>query len=597
MTDCLFHRGPDDEGVFLDRNLGLGFRRLAIIDLSAKGHQPMSDEKGEVWLVFNGEIYNFFSLRKELEETGMTFRSGTDTEVILHLYKRDGVNCLHKLRGMFAFAIWDKRSRELFVARDRLGKKPLKFYRDERQFIFASELKALFVNPEVPKEIDWGAIDEYLSYQFVPHPKTGFQHIEKLEPAHYLLIKETGEIKKVRYWQLDFSKKENHSEEEWKHLVTNALKESVRLRLMSDVPLGAHLSGGIDSSLVVALMAQQSDKPVKTFSIGFEEASHNELPYARLIADRYATDHHEFIVKPQTIELLPKIAAHFEEPFADSSALPTWILCELTRQYVTVAINGDGGDENFAGYARYKAMQRYRILRSLDPLVRLSHKTLARKLHRFKILSSLLSSYDKNPAQAYVQGWGFFSEDEKKKLLSGELIEHASDSRGFTITQDFFDAAANLDPIEQLMFADIHSYLPDDLLVKTDLASMAHALEIRSPLLDHFFMELVASMPSNLKLHKRCSKYLLKEIAQDFIPNELIEKPKKGFVLPLDKWSRESLHPFIQEQLLDPHFLRYGFQSKTIMELMERHRRGENHSRKLWTLLMLRFWFSTWFEG
>ncbi|KKW32298.1 MAG: Asparagine synthase [Candidatus Uhrbacteria bacterium GW2011_GWA2_52_8d] len=281
MSDRIAHRGPDDAGVFVDGNIGLGFRRLAILDLSSAGHQPMSDGAQEVRIVFNGEIYNFLTLRKELEDEGVRFQSGTDTEVILYLYKKFGVDCLAHLRGMFAFAIWDTRTRELFVARDRLGKKPLKFYRDRNCFIFASELKAILANPEVSKEVDWGAVDEYLSYQFVPHPKTGFLGIEKLEPAHYLLVKETGEVKKECYWKLDFLKKVERSQEEWKGVVTQSLKESVQLRLMSDVPLGAHLSGGIDSSVVVALMAQASSKPVKTFSIGFPEDSHNELPQAR----------------------------------------------------------------------------------------------------------------------------------------------------------------------------------------------------------------------------------------------------------------------------------------------------------------------------
>ena len=605
MSDRLVHRGPDDEGVFVDGNLGLGFRRLAIMDLSPRGHQPMSDVQGDVWIVFNGEIYNFPALRKELEADGIRFQSGTDTEVIIYLYKKFGVQCLQHLRGMFAFVIWDKRSRELFVARDRLGKKPLKFYRDGQCFIFASELKALFVNPEIPKEVDWEAVDDYLSYQFVPHPKTGFRGIEKLEPAHYLLVKENGEVKKERYWQIDFSKKEQRSEYEWKERITQTLRDAVRLRLMSDVPLGAHLSGGIDSSLVVALMAQEMQESVKTFSIGFGDASHNELPQARLIAERYGTDHHEFVVEPSAIDLLPKIAKQFEEPFADSSALPTWMLCELTRQHVTVALNGDGGDENFAGYARYKAMQRYESLRGLDPLVRATKKPLSvllSQLHRLtgqkklRYLSTLFSWYAQNPAQAYLQSWGFFCEDEKQFLYSPELRSPIRSWRGFSIMAGLFEQASNLDPVERLLFADIHSYLPDGLLVKTDMASMAHSLEVRSPLLDHVFMEQVAKMPSAFKLAGRQSKYLLKEIAKDFVPREILDKPKRGFGLPCDVWLRTSLSGFARDHLLDPTFLHWGFESKTIESLLARHQRGEDHSQKLWSLLMLRLWLREWFE-
>ena len=605
MSDRIAHRGPDDAGVFVDGNIGLGFRRLAILDLSSAGHQPMSDGAQEVRIVFNGEIYNFLTLRKELEDEGVRFQSGTDTEVILYLYKKFGVDCLAHLRGMFAFAIWDTRTRELFVARDRLGKKPLKFYRDRNCFIFASELKAILANPEVSKEVDWGAVDEYLSYQFVPHPKTGFLGIEKLEPAHYLLVKETGEVKKECYWKLDFLKKVERSQEEWKGVVTQSLKESVQLRLMSDVPLGAHLSGGIDSSVVVALMAQASSKPVKTFSIGFPEDSHNELPQARLVAERYATEHHEFVGEPSTVELVPKIVRQFEEPFADSSALPTWILCEMTRAHVTVALNGDGGDENFAGYARYKAMQRYEMLRAFDAVVGplrgsltsiSQHAFRLTNQKRFRYLTSILSSYARDRSQYYLQSFGFFREDEKLVLYTSSLHHRVSSSRKGSIFKQLFEETSDLDSVEQMLYTDRHSYLPDDLLVKTDMASMAHSLEVRSPLLDHVLMEQVASMPADWKLAGRESKYLLKEIAKELIPLELIQKPKRGFTVPCEVWLRTSLKEFIREQILDPVFLAYGFNRRAIEALLTRHEQGEDESRKLWSLLMLRLWLGEWFE-
>lgn len=606
MSDRLVHRGPDDEGLFVDGNLGLGFRRLAIIDLSERGHQPMSDESGDVWLVFNGEIYNFIPLRQELERDGVRFCSGTDSEVIVHLYKKYGVECLRRLRGMFAFAIWDKRNRTLFIARDRLGKKPLKFYRDANGFFFASELKAILANTEVPKQIDWGAVDEYLSFQFVPHPKTGFVGIEKLEPAHYLLVKENGEVKKERYWDIDFSHKEDRTKEEWKSVVEETLKESVRLRLMSDVPLGAHLSGGIDSSLVVALMAGEMSAPVKTFSIGFAQSSYNELPQARLVAQRYGTDHHEFVVDPKTVELLPEIARHYEEPFADSSALPAWLLCETTRSHVTVALNGDGGDESFAGYARYKAMRRYEQLRAWDVVVnpmrgvgtRFANSAYALTgAKRWRYFSSVLDFYAHDRAQAYGQSFGFFRDDEKAQLYTPERRAHVATSRGHAVTRSLFEQASSLDKVERLMFTDIHSYLPDDLLVKTDMASMAHALEVRSPLLDYVFMETVARIPSSLKLAGRTSKALLKEIAREYVPAEIIDKPKRGFAIPGEHWLRTSLKGYVREQLLDPKFLQYGFDRSFIEWLLGRQERGEDVSRKLWSLLMLRLWLRGWFEG
>ncbi|MBI4437483.1 asparagine synthase (glutamine-hydrolyzing) [Candidatus Uhrbacteria bacterium] len=605
MSDRLAHRGPDDAGMFVDGNVGLGFRRLAIIDLSVRGHQPMSDEAREVHLVFNGEIYNFRSLRAELEADGVRFLSETDSEVIIHLYKKYGVGCLERLRGMFAFAIWDARARELFIARDRLGKKPLKFYLDAHRFIFASELKALFVNPEIPKEIDWAAVDEYLSYQFVPHPKTGFLGIEKLEPAHYLIVKENGEVRKKRYWQLDFSKKEQHTPQEWKEKITESLKESVRLRMVSDVPLGAHLSGGVDSSLVVALMAQASSRPVKTFSIGFREDSHNELPQARLVAERYGTDHHEFVVESDAVDLLPKIARHFEEPFADSSALPTWILCELTRQHVTVALNGDGGDENFAGYARYKAMQRYETLRRFGAVVGpasgplasvLRHASRLTKQKRLEYLATILSAYTGVRGRFYLHSFGFFREDEKEALYTPEARQRVLASRASSVMQRLFEESSGLSPTEQMLFVDFESYLPDDLLVKTDMASMAHALEVRSPLLDQVFVSQVASMPVAMKLAGRESKILLKEIAKALVPLEILEKPKRGFNVPCDIWLRTTLKTFVREHILAPSFLRFGFSRSAIEDLLTRHERGEDVSRKLWSLLMLRLWLQEWFE-
>jgi asparagine synthase (glutamine-hydrolysing) len=361
--DAISHRGPNDEGFYVDENIILGSRRLAIIDLSEAGHMPMTNEDGRFWIVFNGEIYNFLDLRKELEKRHK-FKSKTDTEVILHLYEEKGIDCLRYLRGMFAFAVWDKKEKILFLARDRLGKKPLKYYFNDKFFIFASELKAILKDKEVPREIDWGAIDEYLTYQYVPHPKTGFKGIFKLEPAHYLLITLDGKIKKERYWDLDFTQKLNLSENEWIGAIEEKLKESVKIRLISDVPLGAHLSGGIDSSMVVAMMAQEMKEPVKTFSIGFKEKTYDETKYARLVAKRYGTDHHELIIEPNAIEILPKLVYHYEEPYADSSALPTWYLCQMTKNYITVALNGDGGDENFAGYtSRYVAWKLYWRLR------------------------------------------------------------------------------------------------------------------------------------------------------------------------------------------------------------------------------------------
>lgn len=601
MSKAVSHRGPDDEGIFIDKNIGLGHRRLSIIDLSPAGHQPMSDNEGKIWIVFNGEIYNFLELRQGLEKSGIKFKSKSDTEVIINLYKKYGVNCLKYLRGMFAFAIWDSEKRQLFLARDRVGKKPLKYYLDNGVFIFASELKAILTNLEVKKEIDYDAIDEYLTYQYVPHPKTGFKNIWKLEPAHFLVIKENGQVVKQRYWQLDYSQKLNLTEAEWENTILVKLKESVGLRLISDVPLGAHLSGGIDSSLVVALMAQQTKEPVKTFSIGFKESDYNELPYARLVAQRYKTDHQEFIVEPNAIELLPKLVRQYEEPYADSSALPTWYLSEVTRKHVTVALNGDGGDENFAGYQRYNAMQLFNTLKMI-PFKNLLKKIsqTAYRLTKAKIFRQgyrLLDSYAPNPVDFYLNIIDYFGQKEKNLIYTEELKQKMAGSRWQTFIKEIFDETKNLDWLDKALYFDINAGLPDDLLTKIDIASMAHGLEIRSPFLDHEFMELTAKMPSNLKMRGHNKKYLLKKIAYKLIPKECIEKTKWGFSVPLEYWFRGKLKNYLREELLDKKYLDYGFKKRGIEKIIEDHEsHRQNYANQLWALLTLNHWFKEYFR-
>lgn len=600
MNGAVSHRGPDDQGIFTDKNVGLGHARLSIIDLSPAGHQPMPDDTGRFWIVFNGEIYNFLELRKELENAGVKFRSKTDTEVIIHLYKKYGVDCLKLLRGMFAFAIWDKEKQVLFLARDRVGKKPLKYYSDGKVFLFASELKAILQNPEVKKEIDWPAIDEYLTYQYVPHPKTGFKNIFKLEPGHYLLIKSDGTIKKEKYWQIDYSKKLNLSESEWEKAVLEKLKESVKTRLISDVPLGAHLSGGIDSSVIVALMAGEMKEPVKTFSIGFKEDDYNELPYARLVAEKYKTEHQEFIIEPNAIEILKKLAYHYEEPYADSSALPTWHLSELTKKHVTVALNGDGGDENFVGYGRYNAMKLFYQLKALPlknqmqflnkHLYRLTGIKIFRKGWRF------LEAYGKNPLDFYLRIISYLSQDDKGLIYGPDLLEKTGNSRWQSFLEEKFSEAKNLEKLDQILYTDINSYLPDDLLVKVDIASMAHALEIRSPFLDHEFMELTAQIPANLKLKGHNKKYLLKKLAYKLLPKECIDRPKQGFGVPLEYWFRGELENHLKERLLDKSFLDYGFKKEGLEKLITDHKeKRRNNANQLWALLTLSYWLENYF--
>jgi asparagine synthase (glutamine-hydrolysing) len=593
--DAISHRGPDDEGFYVDENIILGAKRLAIIDLSPAGHMPMTNEDGRFWMVFNGEIYNFLELRKDLEKRHK-FKSRTDSEVLLHLYEEKGIDCLRYLRGMFAFAIWDKKEKILFLARDRLGKKPLKYYFNDKFFIFASELKAILKDKEVKKEIDWGAIDEYLTYQYVPHPKTGFKGIFKLEPAHYLLVTLNGKIKKERYWNLDYSQKLNLSENEWIEVIEEKLKESVKIRLISDVPLGAHLSGGIDSSMIVAMMAQQMKEPVKTFSIGFKEKEYDETKYARLVAKRYGTDHHELIVEPNAIEILPKLVYYYEEPYADPSALSTWYLCEVTKKYITVALNGDGGDENFAGYDRYNTFKLYKDLEFLpgkrifgkinEILYRITKLKIFRKGFRF------FSAYREDPISFYLRLIGFFQNEEKEKLYQPDLKKLIEDSRGSNFLREIFKKTKG-HWLDRILYLDINSYLPDDLLVKVDIASMAHSLEVRSPFLDHEFMELCAKIPPNLKMKGHNKKYIFKKLAQKYIPKECIFRPKTGFGVPLEFWFKEELLNFLKERILSQEFLNYGFNKNFLEQLIKEHQKGiRNHSYRLWALLILSEWLN-----
>ncbi|RMD59421.1 asparagine synthase (glutamine-hydrolyzing) [Candidatus Parcubacteria bacterium] len=597
MLKTLVHRGPDDEGIFLDNNLGLGHKRLAIIDLSSQGRQPISDAEGKFWLTYDGEIYNYQELRRQLEKEGTKFKSKTDSEVIIYLYRQYGPEMLTMLRGMFAFAIWDKQKQELFLARDRLGQKPLKYFYNQNCFIFASELKTILTQKEVKKEIDWSAIDEFLIYSYVPTPKTGFQNIKKLPPAHYLIIKADGNIQLQRWWRLDFSQKLKLKENEWEQIITEKLIESIKIRLQSDVPLGAHLSGRIDSSLIVALMAGESSSPIKTYSVGFGERDYNELPFARKVAKRYRTDHQEIIVNSDALELLPKLAYYYEEPFGDSSAVPNWHLMQATRQHIAVALNGDGGDENFAGYDRYRVMQWHRWLKLLpaQSLLKKSAQKIYYYLHwhKAKKIIQLLDILAPTRLDTFLRLINAINQTEKQQLLPTD--KPTSDRPNFLAQK--FQAVAHFSPLDQLLWVGINSHLPDNLLVKIDIASMAHSLEVRSPFLDHEFMELTAKLPPHLKLRGNIKKYLLKKIAARFIPEECIYRRKQGFSLPLEHWFRKKNYlDLLRTKLLHDRLPLYGFNTQFIGRLIEEHRSFRaDHSRLLWNLLYLNEWFKVWF--
>ncbi len=616
MIDAQSHRGPDDSGAWSDGSCALGHRRLSIIDLSESGRQPLTDQEERLWITFNGEIYNFQELRQELESFGYHFRTRTDTEVIVNAYHKWGADCLKKLRGMFAFGIWDRRNRRLFLARDRVGKKPLFYTQVGDKFLFASELQGLLAVAETPREINLQAIDRYLSYGYIPAPDTAYRNIYKLPPAHYLTIdvKHDGlETRIDRYWTLSYSPKLKIDEDEAAEILREKLTEAVRLRMISDVPLGAFLSGGIDSSIVVGLMARLSSQPVKTFSIGFKEAAYNELDHARRIADRWGTDHHEFVVEPDALAILPTLVRHFGEPYADSSALPTFYVSQITRQHVTVALNGDGGDESFAGYERYlgnyiaeRMQSTPGVAWAASMLSRVipdstNPKSRARQAHRF------LSVATQPMAGRYARWLTFFDDEKKAHLYNSDF--KAQLNGGYDKSQDGWLGGLfaqmpvldppGLDPIDAAMAVDVVSYLPYDLLVKVDITSMANSLEARSPFLDHEVMEFAASLPMEVKLRGRQLKYLLKSSFSDLLPPENVNRRKMGFGVPLAQWFRSSLRELLLDALQSRgSLLRAYFESEEIDRLVNDHmsKRADN-SFQLWNLLMLELWQREFIDG
>jgi asparagine synthase (glutamine-hydrolysing) len=605
MSATIAHRGPDDSGCYIsrDRKVGLGHQRLAIVDLSARGHQPMRYlDRYEI--VFNGEIYNFEEERRALIRAGYSFQSTTDTEVILALYDKYGVACLERLRGMFSFALFDEKTGVLFCARDRLGKKPFKYYSDTDIFMFGSELKAILSQREYVRQPDLLAIHHYLTYQYCPAPFTGFAGIHKLDPAHYLLVNtRTGVITKQKYWQLSFKKKTQAGEQELSKMILDGLEEATKLRMIADVPLGAFLSGGVDSSAVVAMMAKNSMRPVKTFSIGFKEKKYNELPYAAMVAQRFQTDHTEFTVEPNALESLPTLVRHYEEPYADSSAIPTYYLSKLTRQHVTVALNGDGGDENFAGYSRYNIQKLAHAMAWLMPLAPLG-KTAARNLgqifpttfwHRAE---RFWATFSEEYRRRYMNYICYFTDAMKADLYSQELLmsQLASSSE---VIMNAFEEAGGGDIIDQTLYADIRTYLPEDLLVKVDIATMANSLEGRSPLLDHVFMEMVATIPSSLKLKGFTdNKYIFKKALAGLLPPEILQRKKMGFVVPIEAWFRGDMQSYVTSILLSPHtrITRRLFKKEAVARLLATHTRTRiNMAPQLWALLMLELWFREFF--
>ena len=590
------HRGPDDEGIYIAPHIGLGQRRLSIIDLRRSAAPPLSNEDGTIWIVFNGEIYNFQQLRHDLLEKGHSFRTSTDTETIIHLYEEYGTECLQYLRGMFAFALWDAKAMRLFAARDRLGKKPFYYTKNSASFLFGSEIKALSAAPEVSSIPNFSAIDSYLTYSYVPSPLTAFSDIYKLPPAHFLTCNIKGEVKIERYWSPPLVEKTNESRTEIKNSIMNQLREAVKLRLISDVPLGAFLSGGIDSGIVVALMAMESSKPVKTFSIGFKDDEFNELPYAKLVAKKYGTEHHEFVVTPSAVDILPLLVRHYNEPFADSSALPTYYVSKMTRKHVTVALSGDGGDESFSGYHRYGQMLQWEkadlvpwrmrrpVFGSLEALIaRLPYTNSSARIKRaFHMLGS-------NVPERYLLTMTMLKQEEKRAIYTQHFRALAGES-SYSQTTPW---SSNMDNLDWMMRHDQNYYLPDCLMVKADIASMANGLELRAPFLDHLFVEFAASIPSAMKRDRNGGKRILLEMAKPLLPVEILNKPKSGFGVPLAKWFRGELSSMLRSMLLDDVAAKRGLFDKQFMTKMveEQISGSRDWSNRLWAFLFLEMWF------
>ncbi len=595
MNEMMIHRGPDDGGIFVGPGIGLGHRRLSIIDLSG-GHQPMANEDRTVWVLLNGEIYNYTELRSDLLSRGHTFTTRSDTEAIVHLYEDLGEGCFARLRGMFSIAIWDSRNRKLVLARDRVGKKPLFYAADDKRILFGSELKALLAADFLPRGMDVFALSDYFSFGYIPTPKTIYQAVRKVMPGHYLVATGNG-IRETCYWDISFGNVEDRSEAEWGEVLRHELCEATRVRLVSDVPLGAFLSGGIDSSSVVATMSRLMKRAVTTCSIGFAEERYNEVDYARQVARQFATDHHEQTVQADAVGIVDKLAWHYDEPFADSSAIPTYYVSKIAREHVTVALGGDGGDESFAGYRRYKLDRFENALRSYFPegMRRAVFGPLGRwypalawapRVFRGK---ATFQSLARSPLEGYFNSISYFRPDDKTRLFTADFRRRLGGYDSIEVFRQYYDRAGTDDLLSKIQYVDIKTYLTDDILTKVDRASMAVSLEVRAPMLDHKFMEHIASIPSSLKLRNGAGKYILKKALEPILPRDILYRPKQGFAVPLDVWFRRELKEMAYEivvetrdDILDNRFLK---------KIWDQHQKGYyDRSALLWATLMFRKW-------
>lgn len=602
MGEAIRHRGPDAGGVFIDDQIALCHRRLSIIDLSESGAQPMTSPSGRYITVYNGEIYNFPELKKELLEDGINFRGTSDTEVMIALYEKYGPDCLKLLNGMFAIAIWDTQDQSLFLARDRLGKKPLYYYKKNDRFLFASEIKSILCAPDIDRSIRHDAVKDFFFYQYVPDPKTIFESVHKLPPGYWMRIDQNGSAIH-QYWDVSFAKEHTGSQQQIEGEIFELLEDSVRVRMISDVPLGAFLSGGVDSSAVVGMMAGNSTTPVTTCAIGFNNKKFDEIKYAAKVAKQFNTNHHEFTVQEKVESNLLSIAAMFDEPFADPSFVPTYFVSQLARTMVTVALAGDGGDENFAGYSKYLNDQFENKLRSGIPrflrqpvLGNLSGLLRQLPINQLRRGGSLLQSLSVDQARGFFLSNSFFREDVWNQLVTSQFEKDSSSYDPADITRNYYQNADTDDHLSRLLYTDIKSYLPGDILVKVDRMSMANSLETRAPILDYRVVEYAATIPSHMKIHKREGKSVLKSSLEGFLTEETLYRKKMGFSVPLAQWLRHEIAAIAEQYLLAPDSgLSNFFNSREIRKLWLQHQQEErDYSQELWSMLVFEMWWQNY---
>lgn len=596
MNEVMRHRGPDMGDVYLDDSIGLCHRRLSIIDLTEDGRQPMHSEDGRYHIVFNGEIYNFHELKDRLVKKGFVFKTKTDTEVLLNLYIDEGPRSLDSVRGMFAYAVWDRQDKTLFIARDRIGKKPLYFYHQGPLFAFASELKSILELPGIDKTIDLTAFVDYLKFLFIPHPKTIYENIHKLEPGHYLLFK-NQQVSLHAYWDIDFRPLQFKNEEDLAEELLEVIDDAVRCRLISDVPLGAFLSGGVDSSGVVSLMSKALEEPVTTCTIGFNSKTHNEADDAKRFAGTLKTRHHEHYIKNEPAKIIKKLIWHFDEPFADSSMVPTYYVSNLARKNVTVAISGDGGDESFAGYEKYSIDMRENQVRRIVPssiLALIKRLTNGEVKGAIKKLHSLSSSALLDPGMAFYITNTFITDDMLKSLLNSDVYNKIKGYDPSAHITRYYNGLDHADHLSRILYTDLKMYLPGDVLVKVDRMSMANALEVRSPLLDHKVIEFAAKIPSHLKMKNGEKKHMLKETFKQILPSSVLTRKKHGFDVPLNQWFKNELLAMSRESLLNNDKMNAFFDPAVVNRIWQDHQSEKtSHGTLLWTLFVFSLWLET----